>query len=104
MNLRERLAALPTAPAPVYAEDDDYPGACSACGARWKGERPAHCTVCHLTFGGDGGFDAHRVGRHTPPERRCLTTQELTVKGYSPNHRGHWRIPRPPESIPRQVS
>lgn len=97
-------AAEEIAPAPVYADEDDYPGSCR-CGARWNGERPAHCTTCHITFGGNAGFDFHRVGPYYPAgRRRCLTTEALIAKGYAPNDKGHWRIPRPPESIPRQRS
>lgn len=30
------------------------------CKKRWSGGRTAHCGVCHITFGGVAGFDAHR--------------------------------------------
>ncbi len=30
------------------------------CGARWAGNRTAHCSVCHLTFSGVDRFDKHR--------------------------------------------
>ncbi len=51
------------------------------CGAAWGGMRMEHCTVCHRTFSGTTTGDAHRTGRHGF-DRRCLTDDELTGKGW----------------------
>jgi hypothetical protein len=52
-------------------------GGTCRCGARWTGRRTAHCGACHRTFGGVGGFDAHRRGG-----RGCLepTTVGLELR------------------------
>ncbi|MGB7797412.1 MAG: hypothetical protein WBL53_14320 [Pseudonocardiaceae bacterium] len=34
--------------------------ACAGCGVSWRAMSAAHCRVCHLTFGDEVGFDAHR--------------------------------------------
>ncbi len=39
------------------------------------------CTVCSLYFNSDYAFCKHRVGRHMPMERRCLTEPEMLEKG-----------------------
>ncbi len=39
------------------------------------------CTVCGLYFNSDYAFCKHRVGLHMPMERRCLSPDEMRVKG-----------------------
>ena len=46
-----------------------------------------HCGGCHNTFIGLGSFDAHRVGAHGTPERRC----EITDKHWTDKN-GYWHI------------
>jgi hypothetical protein len=82
---------------------DQRKGACR-CGAHWNGLGVAHCTRCHETFRGDAGFDAHRVGAHLPGQRRCRTSVELESRGYAPDSRGYWRVPRPAESLPMSAA
>lgn len=67
------------------------------CGAKWAGENLCHCATCHLTFMSVTGFDAHRDRLAI----QCRTEDELRKRGYEPNPQGHWRRPRPEESIPR---
>ena len=81
----------------VQALSDEIIGACS-CGARWSGEAIAHCATCHLTFGSVSGFDDHRDRRG---DGRCRKPDELRTRGLEPNDAGHWRRPRPPETLPR---
>ncbi len=39
----------------------------------WRGMSAAHCRGCHVTFGDDVGFDAHRrTGRCVSPSSRGL--------------------------------
>lgn len=33
---------------------------CTVCGGRFSGLETCHCTLCHRTFAGPKGFDAHR--------------------------------------------
>lgn len=57
---------------------------CPRCEARWGGEKPEHCTVCHRTFGSTVAGDAHRVGivgvTEGPDRRRCMTDEEMADK------------------------
>lgn len=48
------------------------------------------CGACGLDFGSVDSFDKHRVGRHTPLERRCLTIAELEAGGFVQNVYGRW--------------
>lgn len=72
-------------------------GSCE-CGARWRGELACHCATCHLTFRSVGGFDEHRTAGH------CRTEAELIKRGMEPNEAGHWRKPRPLDSIPGRTT
>lgn len=51
----------------------------------------AHCSVCHLTFGGVTGFDAHRR------DGRCLDPAQL---GYVESA-GVWRRPMTDDAMAR---
>lgn len=55
----------------------------TACDARCTAPTPAqaHCTVCHVTFGGVSNFDLHRRGG------LCLTPESLSLI----ERRGVWR-------------
>jgi hypothetical protein len=48
------------------------------------------CAACGESFRSEAGFNAHRVGRHQPNERRCLTAQEMTDRGMARNAKGQW--------------
>jgi hypothetical protein len=65
------------------------------------------CEVCGKVFGGESGFDRHRVGDFekghmgrrkghkayivdSPNTRRCLTDKELEARGLSLDSRGVW--------------
>ena len=48
------------------------------------------CGACGLDFGSLTAFDKHRVGRHEPLERRCLTLEELEAGGFVQNAYGRW--------------
>lgn len=52
----------------------------------------AHCTVCHLTFGGVSGFDDHRK------DGWCI---DPTTLGMTQNERGIWRRPMSDEDRER---
>lgn len=41
--------------------------ACAGCGRRWSGRAEAHCSACHLHFGGVGGFDYHLTAQGCKP-------------------------------------
>jgi hypothetical protein len=62
------------------------------------------CRSCGLDFGSVSAFDAHRVGKHAykleqglalglDDGRRCLTSDELTQRGWTRDSRGRWRRP-----------
>jgi hypothetical protein len=48
------------------------------------------CPACGLFFKSSAGFDKHRVGKHDPDERRCLTIEEMKGIGMDTNKSGHW--------------
>lgn len=59
---------------------------------------PWVCGACGKRFSGLGGFDAHRVGRHTSEHphygRRCLGMFELSARAWSRSDPGDiWRMP-----------
>jgi len=85
------------------ADDTDWNvkldcGPCE-CGRRYPGSdrNGGHCATCHLSFASQTGFDKHRVGRYnqTPSERRCLTREELTAKGWTVDEHFVVRMPAP---------
>lgn len=45
------------------------------------------CVSCGRDFGSVSSFDRHRIGPHDG-ERRCLTDQELALRGYRRTARG----------------
>ena len=54
------------------------------------------CRGCGEYFNSTGMFDRHRVGKYRPGERRCLTPDEMRVKGHLQNDAGFWiRSKRP---------
>lgn len=62
--------------------------------------RMCQCNACGHTFGGERGFDLHRVGGYAPPgsmqgTRRCLTADEMMAAGMTQDERGLWRRPQP---------
>lgn len=44
----------------------------------------AFCRGCGRDFSNDSLFDRHRVGKHEPLERRCMTDLELLDAGLRP--------------------
>jgi len=53
-----------------------------------------HCPSCQEYFNSSGTFDRHRTGSYDPPQRRCLSIQEMEAKGMSKNKSGYWiRMP-----------
>jgi len=67
---------------------------CSDCERTYSGSDRSggHCMSCHQSFSAQGGFDKHRVGQYGI-DRRCLTTDEMTAKGWHLDGRGDWRMP-----------
>ena len=51
------------------------------------------CAGCGSGFGGLTLFDKHRVGQ--PGERRCLTADEITARGWHQDDRGLWKAAAP---------
>jgi hypothetical protein len=51
------------------------------------------CSPCGEDFASLAAFDRHRVGRHMPLERRCLSVQEMSDVGLVRNDRGRWHDP-----------
>ena len=47
------------------------------CGARWGGEKTAHCDTCHETFTVVRAFDQHRTGRYTDTGRQCTNPAKV---------------------------
>lgn len=72
------------------------------CGASWTGLGICHCPTqgCHLTFTSIRSFDEHRTG--PTDTRRCMTIDELRVRGMEPNNNGQWRHPRPEDTQPAE--
>lgn len=52
---------------------ESLPHSCGGCDQRWSGTRTAHCSVCHRTFTGVGGFDSHKPGQ-------CLDPADLGMR------------------------
>jgi hypothetical protein len=63
---------------------------CRQCHSTWKGVGPAHCTVCHRSFGGNTVAD--KAGCPN-----CASDSVLGVRGIQPDSEGIWRL-RPPAS------
>jgi hypothetical protein len=75
---------------------------CSQCGRRYNGSDRSggHCVGgkfggCCKSFRSLTGFDKHRTGPFEPDERRCMTAEELTAKGWSVDDNNTWRMPAP---------
>lgn len=80
--------------AAVEPADELYVGTCTHCDTKWQGESIAHCPTCHMTFRSVSGFDKHRF------HGACRTPDEMRERGYEPNEDGHWRQPRPEDTLP----
>jgi hypothetical protein len=56
----------------------------------------AQCSECHETFGGDYGFDRHRINMTGAPgydpeyDWRCATPAEMEARGLHRDGRGWW--------------
>lgn len=55
--------------------------------------RRCQCCGCGEYFNGERGFDRHRVGEHGV-NRRCLTVDEMTARGWHRNGAGFWSMTR----------
>jgi hypothetical protein len=66
------------------------PHTCRGCSNKWTGVNRAHCSVCHITFGGPTKFDEHRR------RNKCLTLKLIAAPieegglGLSDNGKGVW--------------
>lgn len=49
---------------------------CGGCDKTWTGRNRCHCRLCHETFGGLKGFDAHRPGECKDPASLGLTEKD----------------------------
>lgn len=47
------------------------------------------CGACHQYFNSNTAFERHRTGEHGK-DRRCLTSEEMTKKGWLKNKDGFW--------------
>jgi hypothetical protein len=54
---------------------------------RLAGSR-CQCTACNQYFNSTGTFDEHRIGPYS--NLRCLTTEQMTAKGWLVNEDGFW--------------
>lgn len=54
--------------------------------------RRCQCSACGEFFNSCSLFDRHRVGSHANEarERRCLSRNEMTARGWSVNSSGFW--------------
>lgn len=50
----------------------------------------SECTVCNEVFQSEKSFNKHRVGSFVEKTRRCLTEQEMILKGMSKSSKGLW--------------
>lgn len=77
-------------------EQTKYDCHCPDCDREFPGGDRAggHCTVCHMSFTANAGFDRHRVGKYSEG-RRCRTPDELLELGWSVSGDGNqvWRLP-----------
>ena len=48
------------------------------------------CRACGCVFSSISSFDKHRVGKHEPMERRCLSEQEMLERRMTQNDKGWW--------------
>lgn len=86
-------------------DPDDYDPSnltCPDCKQDYSGtdRSGGHCRGgyggCCQSFASNNSADKHRTGPHG--QRRCLTPDELTAKGWTRDERGAWRTPAPKSS------
>ena len=79
--------------------------ACPECGSTVLGAG-GHCRGgeyggCCQSFSSNTIGDRHQIGHFSPPAkgvyvpRRCMTTEEMTAKGWHLNSKGAWQLPAP---------
>jgi len=62
-----------------------------------SGDR-CQCAACGEYFNSTAAFDRHRVGGYrVPGDRRCLSTYEMSERGFSKNLKGFWVTSRNPK-------
>jgi hypothetical protein len=61
-----------------------------------RGDR-CRCSGCGEYFNSTYMFDKHRFGKY--PDRRCMTAEEMSAKGYSKNEAGFWISSKAPSSL-----
>jgi hypothetical protein len=59
-----------------------------------SGDRAGHCSACCRTFIGLNAFEAHRVGQHGTPDRRCELQPETRTDDDGRIRYGHWQDER----------
>jgi hypothetical protein len=89
---REAVAIMVSQPSDTEKTPAKPTHGCNRCEARWYGFNMAHCSVCHRTFGGVGGFDKHRAGNKggTQVQGECADPADI---GLALNDRGTWVTP-----------
>jgi hypothetical protein len=103
MGGEEEVSGLDFLDDNVAEDDPDYvpESGCSWCGGIFGPDDTGHCTGgafggCCQTFASNTAFDKHRTGKYDPPMRRCLTSEELTGKGWTRTGKYNaWRMPAP---------
>ena len=54
------------------------------------GSDKCRCSTCGEYFNSTGAFSRHLVGKVGTPERYCLSSDQLTARGWTKNKTGHW--------------
>lgn len=84
-------------------DSDEAPNWCTCpdCGQGYSGadRSGGHCRGggyggCCQSFASNYAGEKHRTGRYDA-QRRCLTPDELTAKGWTQDESGAWRTPAP---------
>ncbi len=85
--------------APLPADEPVWPAPLQQAPVILSGAR-CKCTACGEYFNSDYAFSKHRVGRHSPMERRCLSPDEMLGKGMCLVGRFWASKRRAPQTIP----
>jgi len=77
---------------------------CPDCGTTYHGNSGGHCRDgCHQTFSNDHTAAKHRTGPYNPPgQRHCLTTEQMTQRGWRLVKKGWTHHPPMPANRFRQ--
>jgi hypothetical protein len=66
------------------------PISCGGCIHKWTGVNRAHCSACHITFGGPSKFDQHRRRNKCMPLKLIEAPIDAGGLGLSDNGKGVW--------------